>query len=60
LRVQVDEPTPPALEHWMRLFEAGVREARRAGTMGCSDDGQATEPGLFTPSVLSDEAANAH
>lgn len=61
LRIQLKEPNVRNIEPWLRLFESALREARRVGGTGCdSAEQQATEPGLFMPSVDSPERAEAH
>jgi hypothetical protein len=55
LRVALQEPSTAAATPWLALFECGVREARRAGRAGCAtDDHEATQPGLFIPSLSTD------
>lgn len=60
LRAGLAEPTIPAIESWLRLFECGIREARRTGSTGCDTQEDVTEPGLFVPSVMANEPASAH
>lgn len=60
LRAALTQPTVPALENWLRLFESGLREARRTGSTGCDTQDDVTEPGLFVPSAMVSEAVDAH
>jgi len=61
LRVQLDEPTVAEIEPWLRLFETGLREARRIGNTGCAtSDQDVTAPGLFMPAAATPERAEAH
>jgi hypothetical protein len=49
LRMELAKPEVAEMERALHLFEAALREARRAGQTGCdSGDHDATQPGTFT------------
>lgn len=53
LRVQVDDPGVDVIERWLRVFESGLRQARRStGGRPVVVEPEITQPGLFVPSVL--------
>jgi hypothetical protein len=50
LRTQMAHPDVAQIDSAVRLFETALREARRAASTGCeSREGEATQPGMFTP-----------
>lgn len=57
LRVQVDEPGVEVIERWVRVFESGLRQARRsAGSRPVVCEPEITQPGLFVPSLMPQQA----
>ncbi|MBL8328763.1 MAG: hypothetical protein JNJ71_07910 [Rubrivivax sp.] len=61
LRLALPEPRVTHVEHWLHLFECAVREARRVGLTGCERaEDEVTAPGMFIPSAMAGEPADAH
>ena len=52
LRTALDEAEVPQLQMWLRLFEAAMREARRAANDSADGSSQSTAPSLWSPSAL--------
>lgn len=57
LRARLDEPTPAALDGWLKLFETALAEARDVAEQARAPLAPSTQPSLFTPSVLPLEEA---
>jgi len=49
LRTALPEPLPSDLDHWLRLFHAALREARRMSDAGQDSTLASTQPSLFSP-----------
>jgi hypothetical protein len=61
LRLALENPSQKAVETWLRFFECCLREARRVGHTGCErGDEEVTAPGMFIPTPVSNEPADAH
>lgn len=52
LRTALAEPELPALQMWLRLFEAAMREARRVSGGGPEAASPSTQPGAWSSSAL--------
>ena len=61
LRVSLRTPAVDVIEGWLKLFECALREARRVGSTGCErGDEDVTQPGMFIPTAMAGEPADAH
>jgi hypothetical protein len=52
LRTALAEPDLPAVQHWLRLFECAMREARRVANDSTDAISPSTQPSLWSSSAL--------
>ncbi len=57
LRTALPDPVPADLDRWLRLFHAGLREARRVADQGSDPGGASTQPSMFSATRGPDDPA---